>query len=120
MSEYAFSSSTNLNDIDIDIDIDHEKDIEKLRAACKKLVSERANLKNNARMEEQKSMTNMGIIFPSTWNVDITKAYLNFCDQKRIELRASHPNATYNELGRMADELWTQLSSDNKLVRDLE
>ena len=42
--------------------------------------------------------------------------YIIFCSEKRPELRAAHPNATFGEMGKMLGQMWAQMDEKAKAV----
>ena len=42
--------------------------------------------------------------------------YIVFCSEKRAELKAAHPNATFGEMGKMLGQLWAQMDEKQKAV----
>ncbi len=42
--------------------------------------------------------------------------YIVFCSEKRPELKAAHPNASFGELGKMLGQLWAQMDEKAKAV----
>ena len=40
--------------------------------------------------------------------------YIVFCSEKRAELRAAHPNATFGEMGKMLGQMWAQMDEKQK------
>mmetsp|Transcript_30468 Transcript_30468/g.33255 ORF Transcript_30468/g.33255 Transcript_30468/m.33255 type:complete len:85 (-) Transcript_30468:307-561(-) len=40
--------------------------------------------------------------------------YIIFCSEKRPELRAAHPNATFGEMGKMLGQMWAQMDEKAK------
>jgi hypothetical protein len=42
--------------------------------------------------------------------------YIIFCQEKRPELRAAHPNATFGEMGKMLGQMWAQMDEKAKAV----
>ena len=45
--------------------------------------------------------------------------YIIFCTEKRPELRAAHPNATFGEMGKMLGQMWAQMDEKAKAVSKL-
>lgn len=43
--------------------------------------------------------------------------YIVFCSEKRPELKAANPNASFGELGKMLGQLWGQLDEKAKMVK---
>ena len=48
---------------------------------------------------------------PKTERMD-PSPYIVFCIEKRPELRAAHPNATFSEMGMMLGQMWAQQMDD--------
>ena len=44
--------------------------------------------------------------------------YILFCKEKRPELKATHPSATFGEMGKMLGQLWSQMDEKAKAVSD--
>ncbi len=42
--------------------------------------------------------------------------YIIFCQEKRPELKAAHPNATFGEMGKMLGQMWGQMDEKAKAV----
>ncbi len=42
--------------------------------------------------------------------------YIIFCTEKRPELRAAHPNASFGEMGKMLGQMWAQMDEKAKAV----
>lgn len=42
--------------------------------------------------------------------------YILFCSEKRPELKASHPDASFGEMGKMLGQLWAQMDEKAKAV----
>lgn len=45
-----------------------------------------------------------------------TPPYIIFCTEKRPELRAAHPNASFGEMGKMLGQMWAQMDEKAKAV----
>ena len=42
--------------------------------------------------------------------------YILFCNEKRADVKASHPNATFGETGKILGQLWAALDEKSKAV----
>lgn len=42
--------------------------------------------------------------------------YILFCQEKRKELKASHPEATFGEMGKMLGQMWAAMDEKAKAV----
>jgi hypothetical protein len=43
--------------------------------------------------------------------------YILFCNDKRAEIKITHPNATFGETGKILGQLWAALDDKSKAVR---
>ncbi len=46
--------------------------------------------------------------------------YIIFCSEKRPELRAAHPHATFGEMGKMLGQMWAQMDEKAKKVNIID
>lgn len=42
--------------------------------------------------------------------------YILFCSEKRKELKAANPNATFGEMGKMLGQMWASMDEKAKAV----
>ena len=78
----------------------YEEDMEKERLEKERLEKERPE---KERLEKEK---------PKSTRVQ--SPYILFCQEKRPELRASYPNASFGEMGAMLHQMWSQLDDAGK------
>lgn len=45
--------------------------------------------------------------------------YILFCNDKRAEIKVSHPNATFGETGKILGQMWAVLDDKSKQVSNL-
>jgi hypothetical protein len=45
--------------------------------------------------------------------------YILFCKEKRPELKAAHPTASFGEMGKMLGQLWSQMDEKAKVVSSI-